>query len=124
MRKNKSLLNVIGASLILTSSCSHYDSIKDETIIALKEKNELTRHYLEANPCQIDSNEMKFMQQYKPLNATPYEALMINLLHHNVGSKPLEPYNSDLTTEQRWNSLGIEKRLAFYHRLKEIHFSK
>ncbi len=124
MRKNKNLLNVIGASLVLTGCCNYYESVRDETAIALKEGNELARHYLKANPGQIAEKEMKFMMQYKPLNATPYESLMITLLYHNVGSKPLAQYNSDLTTEQRWNSLEVGKKLAFYHRLKEINFSK
>ncbi len=124
MRKTKNLLNLIGASLVLTGCSNYHDSIKDETITALKERNKLMEHYLEANSGQIATEEMKFMQQYDPINATSKESLMITLLYHHIGSNPLAPYNSNLTTEQRWNSLGVEKKLAFYHRLKEIHFSK
>lgn len=124
MGKIKNLLSVIGTSLVL-AGCSNYpNSEKDETIIAIKERDKLVEHYLEANPIQIAKEEMNFMQQYNPLNATPRESLMITLLYHHIGSKPLERYNSDLTTEQRWNSLEVEKKLAFYHRLREIHFSK
>ncbi len=124
MRKNNNLLTLIGTSLVLTGCFNYHDSVKDETIMTLKEEDKLRMHYLEANTGQIASEEMKFMQQYKPVNATPQESLMIKLLYHHVGSKPLTPYNSELTTEQRWNSLEVEKKLAFYHRLKEIHFSK
>lgn len=124
MRQNKNLLNIIGASLVLTGCCNYYDSTKDETTIDFKERDNLAKHYIEANPGQIAEDEMKFMEQYKPLNANSRESLMIALLHHSVGSKPLEPYNSNLTTEQRWNSLGVEKKLAFYHRLKEIYLIK
>ncbi len=124
MRKTKNLLKIIGASLVLTGCCNDYNSVKEETNIALKEGNELTRHYFEANPGQIAEEEMKFMRQYKPINANSYESLMIAVLYHSVGSKPLAPYNSDLTTEQRWNSLEVEKKLAFYHRLKEIQLTK
>ncbi len=123
MKKNKNLLGIIGTSLVLAGCCNYMDYTKNERDIVLKERNKLIEHYTEANPGQITGDEMRFMEKYEPLNATSQETLMITLLYHNVGS-PLETYKSELTTEQRWNSLDVEKKLAFYHRLKEIYFPK
>ena len=120
MNKIKNLLAVIGTSIALTGCNDSYNPEKDETIIAIKEGNRLMHYYLRANPEQMTIEEMNFIQQYDPKKATQKESLMIELLYHSMGSSPLEPLNKELTTKQRWNWMEIEKKLAFYHRLKEL----
>ena len=120
VKRLKNLLVVIGASIALTGCGNQYEPEKDETTLALKEGNRLLHYYLRANPEKMTIEEMNFIQQYNPKKATKNESLMIELLYHSMGSSPLEPHDPKLTTEQRWNWMELEKKIAFYERVKEL----
>ena len=128
MGKIKNLLAIIGAVAAL-NSCSQPNKenqkIKQENQRNSRIRKEgciLLRYYFsfEGKNIEMNINEKNFIENYNPDNTREDEEMLIDTLFYQFGTSPLPEYNPNLSLEDKWNALEIEKKRAFYKRFVEL----
>ena len=119
--KLERILSVMGLSLALTG-CGSYPEMRNYKKITsqdLGEIAELSIKYGQALAAPISAEQDTFIKSYDPKKASSQEIILINYL--------VRPYSRKMrakTTEEKWNTLELEEKRAFYERLIEIKNSR
>tara|TARA_B100001971_G_C17749257_1_gene314598 strand:- start:117 stop:482 length:366 start_codon:yes stop_codon:yes gene_type:complete len=116
----KTLTSILATLPLIAGSCSNKLDQELPEVIALNSYPNLVENYFDARNGNIEITKdiEKFLEDYKPSNATEVEKILIESAYH-IEDNSYKTDKNIKSLDGMYNSLDITRKIALYETIKE-----